>query len=145
MTRIIAGMIALFLITTATGQDEHSGQSIDIYRTESGQVSNTVLEGLEILETRARQYGYVTLWLTANVLYEPDLNLISDGEAAKQDREVRKVLDKVLKPLIREGSVWVASERPGVEGPGQLVHATAEGVAALVHESEIIHIHSTVY
>lgn len=135
----------ILIVAVAQAQDEtppdvgYWGHStIAVYR-ENGQLTSEALQNVELLKTQANLQGYVTLWLTANVPYNPDT--MSVRQIAKQNQAVRRTLREVLQPLVAAGLVWYVPERPRIEGPGRLIQANVTGLMRLVEDDRLLHIH----
>jgi len=132
-------LTAILVIGVAQAQ-EHP--KIDVYRDQDGQLTAEAVDNLELLKAEANLQGYVTLWLTANVPYNPETDAMSPRQIAKQNQSVRQELHKVLQPLVAAGLVWYVPERPRVEGPGRLVRANVVGLMRLVEDHRLLNIGS---
>ncbi len=131
----------LLIFGVAEAQEIINHKSVDVYRSADGQLTAESLKNVAQLREKAARQGYVTLWLTANVPFNPDTDELSDQQIAKQNQKVRNIFSEILQPLVDAGKVWHAAERPNVEGPGCLVRANASGLARPVRDTRLLHIH----
>lgn len=132
--------ILLFLgLADATEVDNHG--NVDIHRDANGRLTPDSLENVKYLVRKAQREGYVALWLTADLPYNPNIDELSMREIRQQDRNVWRLFETILQPLVNDGIVWSVPERPNTEGPGCLVHANARGVTKLVRDTRLRHIH----
>lgn len=132
-------LLAVLGLGQANESDTHA--NVAIYRGTDGQLTRDSLETAQQLQDKAKIRGYVTLWLTLNVPYNPNTHELSAQQIAEQNQKVRSKFSEILQPLINAGVVWHAAERPNVEGPGCLVRANATGLSSLVQDERLLHIH----
>ena len=142
MKNLTICLIVVFAVANAIAQDVHELHGIDVYRDATGELTEESVVNLKQLEARAIKQGYVTLWLTANVPYEPDESKLSDSQRKQQDAAVQTQFDKVLRPLIDAQAVWLVDKRSNVEGPSQMVQANINGLVALAHDVRILNIYA---
>ena len=136
--RICLAIVFILGFAETNAENEHG--NINIYRSADGQLTPDSLKNAELLENKAESQGYVILWLTANVPFNPNDDELSPTQAAAQDIQVREKFREILQPLIVAGLVWHDPARPNVEGPGCLVRANASGLARLVNDTRLRHI-----
>lgn len=143
----VAGLILLLILGVAQGQEQtppdvgYWGHSTAAVYRENGQLTTEALENVELLRAQANAQDYVTLWLTANVPFNPDTDAMSARQIAQQTKSVRDTLHDVLQPLIAAGLVRYVRERPRIEGPGRMVQANVIGLMRLVNDDRLLHIH----
>lgn len=133
--RICLSILLVLGIAHICLADENT--SINISRDADGQLTEDSLKNVELLEGMARRQGYVVLWLTATVPFNPNEEELLPSQIVSRDNQVRYELDEVLTPLIADGLVWSDPKRPDVEGPGVSVWASSKGLASLVSDTRI--------
>ena len=131
----------LLIFGVAEANEGDTDTNVGVYRGADGQLTAQSQINVAQLRLKAARQGYVTLWLTANVPFNPDTDILSDQQIAEQNQEVRNKFSEILQPLVDAGKVWHAAERPNVEGPGCLVRANASGLARLVRDTRLLNIH----
>lgn len=111
-----------------------------VYRDAQGELTKASEKFAKKMEKKASKVGYITLWLTANIEFNPYMDELTDQEIAEQEQLVQESLNAVLQPLVDVGSVWHPDAGRYIRGPGCLIRANAVGVAQLVQDSRILHI-----
>ena len=141
MSTLKVCLTMLLVFGVAEAQEILNHKNVDVYRSADGQLTAESLKNVAQLREKAARQGYVTLWLTANVPFNPDTDELSDQQIAEQNQQVRNKFSEILQPLVEAGKVWHEPERPDVEGPGCLVRANASGLARLVRDTRLLNIH----
>jgi hypothetical protein len=146
--KMLSLAVFVFAMCIALNADEGMAQSAEdghellwsVYRDANGQLTKQSRRFARKMQEKAEENGHITLWLTANVAFNPYMDELTDQEIAEQNEMVWKFFEAVLQPLVDRGSVWHPKAGPNIAGPGCLVRANAVGVMDLVRDSRILHI-----
>ena len=117
--------------------------SVVVYRGSDGKLTYDSRKFAKQIISVAKERGYVTLWISANVDFDPRFEELSSEQIEAQADAVRASFDATLAPLIAANEVWHPPSGPQIQGPGCLVRATASGAKKLIRSEEILHILAT--
>lgn len=112
----------------AQAKDKRDDRIPVVYRDASGNLTKESKKFAQGMVKKAKRRGYITLWLTANVPFNPDKAQLTVQEMDDQDQRVAEMFGELLQPLVDVGAVWHPTDGPKIEGPGCLVRANASGV-----------------
>ena len=139
--RMACALVFLTMPVVSAGADEDQGQgNLSVYRGSSGELTKNSVENAKSMRRIARKKGYVTLFVTVDVEFEPYLDGLTATEIVAQQTRATAKLTEVLAPLVDAGVVWHGRTGPLVQGPGCLIRANAKGVARLVRDRRVLHI-----
>ena len=134
--------VVLTVVILSSNVQADSGQQIAtlaVYHEADGKLTKSSKNNAATMRRIAAKRGYITLWVTANVDFDPNIDDLSEAERVSQQRAATEKLMDVLQPLVDADKVWHPSAGPYIQGPGCIIRATAAGVSRLVRDSRILH------
>ena len=136
----LALAIAMVFAAETHGDTRTEAMPLTVYHDSAGRLTETSKRNARKMRRIATRQGYIALWVTANVEFDPNVDSLSENERATQQAAAKSLLMEVLDPLVAEGSVWHPTAGPYIQGPGCIIRANAAGVTRLVRDRRILHI-----
>ncbi|MDJ0709585.1 MAG: hypothetical protein QNJ14_04300 [Woeseiaceae bacterium] len=140
ITNYIVCVFVLFVMTApsplwAKSNDAHI--SLIVSREAGGSINKESKESLRTLAQMARKNGYMRVWVTLDIPYDPFLAERSEQGAAVQQERLDGLFDQVLNPMLADGEVQYENGKREYRGPSLLLKVTRRGLFRLVDDRRV--------
>lgn len=137
-----AVIVCIFCSATTVSADKNtvSQDSVPIVNRVDGVLTEDSIQFIKFMKKTAAKNGYVTLWLTANISFDFDVENLTAQQIEDQEQNVEAIFLAALQPLVDNGLVWHPPGGPNIQGPGCIVRAKVGGVQQLAKDQRIIQI-----
>ena len=131
---ILPTIVILILSGTIFAQDE---ASLMVSRDSEGALDAESRIALTTLTNMAARSGYVRVWITLDMPYDPFLAEKSEEAAALQHDQIELSFGEVIGPMLNTGQIRYVNDDPKYSGPSLLLLATPSGLHKLIGDQRV--------